>query len=133
MKGLRLVLLSGLVAALVLAAQLCVSCGPAGPVSAAYGAQVRYRPGQMLRFPDLTLVYRGERQGNAGPQFPRGFTYHDFRAEQGEDSQDVSWTAGTGDIGPTVFEFAGHTYRLELRQSDELGRLADDELVLWQD
>jgi hypothetical protein len=86
-----------------------------------------------LRYPDLTLLYRGERQGEAGPQYPQGFTYHDFRAEQGANSQDVSWTAGTGDIGPAVFEFAGHAYRLELRQSDDLGRLADDELVLWQD
>ena len=47
--------------------------------------------------------------------------------------QDVSWSAGIGDIGPALFELGGHTYRLELRQSDALGRLADDELVLWQD
>ena len=100
---------------------------------AAYGAKVRYQQGKPLSFPDLTLEFRGERQVDAGPRYPRGFVYHDFRARQGDEVLDVSWSAGTGDIGPTVFEFAGRTYRLELRQSDKLGRLADDELVLWQD
>lgn len=111
-------------------APMTADVAPVAP--ATYGVKVKFQQGRPMVFPDLTLVYQGERQGEAGPQYPRGFTYYDFRAAQGEDSLVIPWSAGTGDIGPTVFELAGRTYRLELRQSDELGRLADDELVLWQ-
>jgi len=44
----------------------------------------------------------------------------------------VSWTSGTGLIGPMDFEIGGKHYQLELRHSDKLGKLNDDELVIWQ-
>jgi hypothetical protein len=36
----------------------------------------------------------------------------------------VSWTTGTGLIGPIDFEIGGKHYRLELRHSDKLGKIA---------
>jgi hypothetical protein len=44
----------------------------------------------------------------------------------------VSWTTGTGLIGPMDFEIGSKHYQLELRHSDKLGKLQDNELVIWQ-
>ena len=44
----------------------------------------------------------------------------------------ISWTTGTGVIDPTDFEIDGKRYLLELRHSDKLGKLQDNELVIWQ-
>jgi len=44
----------------------------------------------------------------------------------------ISWTTGTGIIDPTDFEFGGKSYHLELRRSEKLGKLKDNELVIWE-
>jgi hypothetical protein len=97
-----------------------------------YGLKIRYVVGQPLNFPDLSLEFIGQRKVDTSPEYPRGFTYYDFKVRQGNQEQLVSWSAGTGDIGPTFFEMAGQSYQLELAASDQLGRLAEDELVLWK-
>ena len=58
---------------------------------------------------------------------------YDFKAYQGSQVQLVSWSAGTGDIGPTLFELGGSRCALELAMSDKLGPLDKDELVLWRE
>lgn len=57
---------------------------------------------------------------------------YDFKVYQGSQSQLISWSSGTGDIGPTLFELAGNRYALELAMSDKLGILDENELVLWR-
>ncbi|HXV42535.1 MAG TPA: hypothetical protein VEC96_05700 [Anaerolineae bacterium] len=99
----------------------------------AYGTKVRYALNQPLTFPDLTLEFIGERWVDASPNYPRGFTYYDFKVGHGDQEQIISWSAGTGDIGPAPFEVAGQDYWLELVSSDRLGRLEKDELVLWKE
>jgi hypothetical protein len=44
----------------------------------------------------------------------------------------VSWTTGTGVIDPLDFDIGGKHYQLELRRSDKLGKLQENELVIWQ-
>ena len=44
----------------------------------------------------------------------------------------VSWSSGTGDIGPVEFEIGDKRFLLELRHSDELGKLNENELVIWK-
>jgi hypothetical protein len=120
-------LLSGL---LVFAAAL--SCGEAASEKkAAYGMPVKYRLGDKIEFPDFTIEYVGERRKSV-PVYPKGFLYYDFKVSKGKAEKVVSWTAGTGDIGPMDFEIGAKHYQLELRHSDKLGKLKDDELVIWQ-
>ena len=111
-----------------------------GPVSrghaaseqtASYGARVKCEVGKKIEFPDFTIEYVGERR-KSGPVYPRPFLYYDFKVSQGTIEKMVSWTAGTGDIGPMDFEVGGKHYQLELRHSDKLGKLKDDELVIRQ-
>ena len=98
----------------------------------AYGVKVRYARGQLLTFPDLTVEFMGEREEKS-PYYPRNFRYYDFRVRQGDQGIIVSWTEGTGLIGPSLFELGGNHYRLERVMSDTLGRLDENELVLWKD
>jgi hypothetical protein len=107
-----------------------VSCGHAAQ-NASYGTRVKYREGQKIEFPDFTVQYLGERRKSL-PVYPRGFLYYDFKVSRGKAEEVVSWTTGTGIIDPTDFEFDGKRYHLELRRSEKLGKLNDNELVIWQ-
>lgn len=100
--------------------------------TAGYGEKVFYFQDQPIAFPDFTLTYQGERHVTSD-RYPRGFDYLDFRVDDGNESQIVSWSSGTGDIGPSFFTVAGQQYKLELTDSDELGPLADGELVIWRE
>jgi len=109
-----------------------VSCGhAASEQKASYGTRVKYRAGQKIEFPDFTVEYVGERRESV-PVYPRGFLYYDFKVNKGKAGKVVSWTTGTGVIDPTDFEIEGKHYQLELRHSDKLGKLKENELVIWQ-
>ena len=108
-----------------------VSCGyAASEEKAAYGTRMKYSSGQKIDFPDFTLEYVGEHRKTV-PVYPRPFIYYDFKVSRGKAEKLVSWTTGTGLIGPMNFEIGGKHYRLELRHSDKLGKLKDNELVIW--
>ena len=107
-----------------------VSCGHAEQ-NASYGTRVKYRAGQKIEFPDFTVEYVGERWQST-PAYPRGFLYYDFKVSRGKSEKVISWTTGTGVIDPTDFEIDGKRYLLELRHSDKLGKLKENELVIWQ-
>jgi hypothetical protein len=108
-----------------------VSCGHAASEKASYGTRVKYRVGQKIEFPDFTIQYVGERHKSV-PVYPRGFLYYDFKVTKGNVEKVVSWTTGTGIIDPADFEIAGKDYQLELRYSKKLGKLQENELVIWQ-
>jgi hypothetical protein len=116
----------------LLAVAAPVSCGyAASGEKASYGTRVKYATGKKIELPDFTIEYVGERR-QSSPTYPRGFLYYDFKVVSGKTEKTVSWTAGTGDIGPVAFEVGGKRYQLELRRSDKLGKLNDNELVIWQ-
>ena len=106
------------------------SCEHAGQ-NASYETRVKYRAREKIDFPDFTVEYLGERRKTL-PVYPRGFLYYDFKITRGKTEKVVSWTTGTGIIDPTDFEFDGKRYHLELRRSEKLGKLNDNELVIGQ-
>jgi hypothetical protein len=115
----------------VLALAGLVSCGhAASEQKASYGTRVRY-PGEKIEFPDFTVEYVGERRKTVSV-YPRGFLYYDFKVRIGNIEKVVSWSSGTGDIGPVEFEIGGKRFLLELRHSDKLGKLKENELVIWK-
>ena len=108
-----------------------VSCSYASDQKAAYGTPVKYQLGKKVEFPDFTVEYLGERR-KISSVYPRGFLYYDFKVSKGTSEKVISWTTGTGNIDPTDFEFEGKRYHLELRRSEQLGKLNDNELVIWR-
>jgi hypothetical protein len=124
----RLVLLICLVAAFAGP----ISCGHAAPDhQASYGVRVKYRSGQKIKYSDFTIEYVGEHRKST-PAYPRGFLYYDFKVRTANIEKVVSWSSGTGDIGPVGFEIGGKRFLLELRRSDKLGKLKENELVIWK-
>jgi hypothetical protein len=99
------------------------------PDAAAYGSKVKFKAGHALRFPDFDLTYVGKHHVTP-PQYPRGWWVHDFKVRAKSDEQTISWSAGTGDIGPTRFEVNGTDFQIELSRSDKLGALREDEMVV---
>jgi hypothetical protein len=97
--------------------------------AAAYGARVKFSVGRPLHFPDFDLTYVGKRHVTP-PQYPRGWWIHDFKVRAKNDEQTVSWSAGTGDIGPARFKVNGNDFQIELSRSDKLGALGEDEVVV---
>jgi len=118
-------LLSGLLACAVASDSYATS------EKASYGTRVKYQARQKIELPDFTIEFVGERR-ESSPTYPRGFLYYDFKVSRGYIVKTVSWSAGTGDIGPVEFEVGDKHYQLELRRSDKLGKLNDNELVIWQ-
>ena len=102
---------------------------PASPGIGAYGAKVVYAPGQFICFPDFTLRYVGTRHESSA-LFPRGFDFYDFQIQRSGESYTVSWSSGTGEIGPTFFTVHGQTYQLELVYAEQFAWLGDHELVI---
>jgi len=118
----------------LLRALLCI-CGLAATalsaeiIAANYATKLKFREGVALKFPDFELSYAGKHRV-AGPAFPRGWWVHDFIARTGKAEQKLSWSSGTGDIGPTRFTVGGKSFALELSRSDKLGPLKEDEIVV---
>ena len=109
-----------------------VACNRASTQQPRYGVKVQYAQGQPLNFPDVTLEFVGKRKFPPSDYYPRSMYSYDFKVYQGSQSQLISWSSGTGDIGPILFELAGNKYALELAMSDKLGILDEHELVLWR-
>jgi hypothetical protein len=101
--------------------------------AADYGVKTRFQKGAALTFPECELVFTGTRHVTT-PNFPRGFLFYDFEVRSGGRSKTVSWSGGTGDIGPVFLEVDGRKFVLELGASmTGKGRLKDNELVLWRE
>jgi hypothetical protein len=99
------------------------------PDAAAYETKVKFNVGRAVHFPDFDLTYVGKRRA-APLQYPRGWWVHDFKVRAKNEEQTVSWSAGTGDIGPTRFKVNGTDFQIELSRSDKLGALREDEVVV---
>lgn len=114
---------------LVVSLNTVQSCQAQTSGPAVYATKVSFKKGVTLPFKDFDLTYIGERH-EASKVFKPGFNFHDFTATRGTETVKVSWSSGTGDIGPALFTIGGKKFQLELRRSDKLGKLRDDELVV---
>jgi hypothetical protein len=108
---------------------LCGVAASADPTLVAYGKKVEFRRNCVIRFPDFTLTFLQQRHVPS-TMFPRGFVYYEFRAHSGEETVDVSWSEGTGEIAPVSFRIASAEFLLELKLSKATGWLKDGELVV---
>jgi hypothetical protein len=96
-----------------------------------YGEKVKFAEHAKIAFPDFTLEYVGQHR-ESSPKYPRGFLFYDFVSKFKGGSVQFSWTSGTGDIGPAGFGINQTHFALELKRSDKLGPLKEDELVVWK-
>src|SRR5262252_186501 len=102
----------------------------AEPTPAAYNTKVQFRINQPIAFPHFTLTYTGSKKSDPTPAGLHPWTIHEFTVTAKGREQKVLWTAGTGDIGPSLFNCGGVAFLLELSRSDTLGKLKEDEVVV---
>jgi hypothetical protein len=95
------------------------------------GVKMVYKKDVAVPFAGFTLTFVGERRVMT-EKFPPGMKFYDFKLSSAQGTQTVSWTSGTGDIGPVLFRVGNAQYGLELRRSDKLGKLKDDEMVVTE-
>jgi hypothetical protein len=99
-----------------------------------YGEKVSYSSGKEIKFPDFSIKFLGKRE----EKYPNEkkselkMIFYDFEVTKGETKKKISWSSGTGDIGPTFFEIEGANYVLELSQSDILKSLGEGNFVIWK-
>ena len=96
-----------------------------------YGRKVRYTKGQLLDFADFALRFDGQTHIKV-KEYPRGFVYENFTATAKGKSQKIKWSMGTGELAPAGFSIADEDYLLELKSSDILGNLQENELIVWR-
>jgi hypothetical protein len=109
---------------------LFTGCQVSSPADqAAYGSRVAYTRGKPVTFPDFTLEFAGTREV-APPKAPRSFRYYDFIVIRGNEQQAVSWSSGTGEIGPREFKVGDKAFLLEITYSERFGWLDEHELVV---
>ncbi len=102
-----------------------------------YGRPVPYALNADTRFPDLTVRFIGVRR-EYPKVYPRGFPVYDFEIISTQGTRvTVSWSSGTGQLGPVAFSVDGVEYFLELK-ADSLATdpakrwLKENELILWK-
>ncbi|MGB4774508.1 MAG: hypothetical protein WBP45_05020 [Daejeonella sp.] len=109
------------------------NCSSTSNVKMNYGEIATFKKGRLLSFPDFDIEYTGIRKEtshfNNGHSFT--FTLYDFLIKKNGVEKTISWSPGTGDIGPQNFEFNDKKYTIELKYSiNHKKRLDDDEFVI---
>ena len=96
-----------------------------------YSQKIRFRQGKPLQFADFILTFDGQTHVKV-ERYPNGFVYENFTVTAKGVPQKIIWTMGTGVLDPTDFSVAGQPFMLELKSSDILGPMEEDQLVVWR-
>lgn len=99
-----------------------------------YGDKVSYEGGKVLKYPDFTVRYAGTHEKSyPTDSSAKKMVFYDFEVVKDNKKQTVSWSSGTGDIGPAFFYIGEADYVLEMKQSDVLKTsIADGNIVIWK-
>ena len=95
-----------------------------------YSERVKYEKGIAVQFPDFTLTYTGDKEMSGKNGATWYMIFNLFNISDGKTSKEISWSSGTGAIGPNPFEFNNKKYSIEKAFSDKLGKLEQDELII---
>jgi hypothetical protein len=97
-----------------------------------YGKKINYLDREAIPLPDFSVRFLKEGHEES-PVFRPGFTFYDFEISNGTETKTISWSSGTGEIGPTYFELGGGQYVLELKASKAFdGFMKDGEMIVWK-
>jgi hypothetical protein len=101
-----------------------------------YGKRVRFEINRVTHYPDFSIRFIGTR--HVVPDvYPRGWDVFDFEIiAKDQEKQKISWSAGTGAIGPTYFSVDDREYVLELEATlsendPQKGWLGENEMIIW--
>jgi hypothetical protein len=110
----------------------CSTMSSAKPGEARYGIWETYSSTDSLVYPDFKLRFLGLSEQPL-PDFVAMGPVYRFLVFQGDLETTVSWSSGTGDIGPELFEISGKKFFLEMKSSYHLREKAasEQQIVVW--
>ena len=113
---------------------LLAGCIPNSPTGQIYNQEsgcfkTYYAKNKTINLPYFTVEYLGERKENYGMK-QNVFLYHDFKIKKAKEEKIISWSSGTGDIGPEYFEFEEKPYTIELQYANTFKKLQNNEIVI---
>jgi hypothetical protein len=90
---------------------------------------VHLKKDKPLNFPDFTITFTGERY--QGTKFI--MLFYEFKIKYQNEEKTISWSSGTGDLGPSRFTVNSKKFDLELKYFEKNKKwLKQDELVISQ-
>lgn len=96
-----------------------------------YGEKIGLLENKRIHLPDFSITFMGERQITSATYSP-GFLFFDYEIQKGKIRKVISWSSGTGDISPTLFEIDNKKFVLEMGISDIIKFLKRGEYIVWQ-
>jgi hypothetical protein len=99
--------------------------------SAAYHSKVKFELEKTIHFPDFTIEYTGKKSVSGPNNAKWKMTTFYFTVKNGEQSKQITWSSGAGDISATPFEINLQKFTLELAFSEKMKLwLKPNELVV---
>lgn len=102
-------------------------------VKANYRERVTFSRDTWVQFPDFDLLYLGTGIHTSGGMHVPIKSYY-FKVVRGKEETIIFWTAGTGIIEPTPFEFNDNAYVIEMKYTEfgreGEGKLGENELII---
>jgi hypothetical protein len=87
---------------------------------ASYNSKVKFELGKQIIFPDFIIEYTGKKTV-PGPNNAKWImTIFYFNLKNSEQTKQISWSSGTGDISPTFFEFNKVKFAIEMQYSEKI-------------
>ena len=99
-----------------------------------YGRWETYSLTESLIYPDFKILFTGSEEGAFYPNSTshRMGRVYKFAVSGGASKTTVSWSSGTGDIGPSLFEVGGKKFFLEMFKSNHLKLPAlENQIAIW--
>jgi hypothetical protein len=96
-----------------------------------YQLKVKFELEKPLYFPDFTIEYTGKKSVPGPGNVKWTMTTFYFTVRKDEESKQVTWSSGAGDISATPFEINQHKFTLELVFSEKIKSwLKSNEMVI---
>ena len=97
-----------------------------------FGRWHPYYENRIMPFPGFTLIFKGMEPGDLypGSTTRRLGGRFKFFASSGSSSANITWSSGTGDIGPSGFRLDGKDYILEMVTSETASGFVDENKVM---
>ncbi|MDC6385318.1 hypothetical protein PP180_08055 [Muricauda sp. SK9] len=112
---------------------ICSCIAPKNGKMNNYNSKVKFKLKQEILFPDFSIQYMGKETVQGPNQAKWKMTIYHFQVLNDDINKKISWSSGSGDIGPLLFEFNNKNFALELKYSEILesdNNLKENELVI---
>ncbi len=98
---------------------------------ATYDSIVTFKMEEKIYFPDFSIEYLGKKSVSGPNNAKWSITTFYFNLRNDNQTKQISWSFGSGEIAPMPFEFCQKIFFIELKYAEKMKKwLKDNELVI---